>query len=75
MAFEAEVTLALLLRLAEVNIDNAAATLDRADRKTLATAEAADGARRELKLALNDGDWVELLESDLAQIENVNLFV
>ena len=75
VAFEAEVTLALLLRLAEVNIDDAAAALDRADRKTLATAEAADGTRRELELALNDSDWVELLESNFAQIKDVNLLI
>ena len=76
VALEAEVALAFLLDwLAEVDIDDTAAALNRADRIPLAAPEAADGARRELELALDDRDRVVLLESNLAQIEDVNLLV
>ena len=73
VAFEAAVARVDLLWLVQVHLHDAAAALDRADREALATAEAADGTRRGLELALNDGDWVELLESNLAQVEDVDL--
>ena len=73
VAFEAAVARVDLLWLVQVHLHDAAAALDRADREALATSEAADGTRRGLELALNDGDWVELLESNLVQVEDVDL--